>query len=222
MAEQNEQTLSFSDRCVQVLTQNRKLITVGFTVICAAVAVVLIITSFTVRAAKNASIGTEALITEWMELRIKNADDMATKEDVLIEKFEKQAASNGRTYAAYRAYSALGEIYVLRKDWEKGLTAYQKAAEALPKNYTAGIAYFNAASCADELQQYEKALEFYSRSADSEDFPLKPRALFNVGRIEEALTHTDKAIEAYTKLAELYPDNSWTLLGKSRIIALSL
>ena len=147
---------------------------------------------------------------------------MAAKEDALAEKLEKQAAANGRTYAGFRAYTTLGEIYVLRKDWEKAIAFYQKAGEAQQKSYTAGIAYFNAASCADELQQHDKALEFYTLSAASDDFSLKPRALFNIGRLEESLSHSDKAVEAYTELTEAYPDNDWTLLAKSRIIALSI
>ena len=190
--------------------------------VCAVVAIALIVSSISVRTARNASMETEALISEWTDLRDKNAEDMAAKEDALAEKLEKQAAANGRTYAGFRAYTTLGEIYVLRKDWEKAIAFYQKAGEAQQKSYTAGIAYFNAASCADELQQHDKALEFYTLSAASDDFSLKPRALFNIGRLEESLSHSDKAVEAYTELTEAYPDNDWALLAKSRIIALSI
>ena len=222
MAEQNDQTLSFSERCGQFLTQHRKPIVIILGAICAVVAITLIVSALTIRSAKNASVETEAIISEWTDLRNKNAEDMAAKEDVLVEKLEKQAAANGHTYAAFRAYTTLGEIYTIRKDWEKALDSYRKAGEALPKAYTAGIAYFNAAACADELQQYDKALELYTLSASYDDFPLKPRALFNIGRLEESLAHSDKAVEAYTKLTESYPDNDWALLAKSRIIALTI
>lgn len=222
MAEQNEQTLSFSERCGEFLTQHRKPIVIILGAICAVVAIALIASSLTTRAAKKASMETEAIISEWTDLRDKNPEDMTAKEDALAEKLEKQATVNGGTYAGFRAYTTLGEIYVLRKDWEKALAFYQKAGETLPKAYTAGIAYFNAAACADELQQYEKALELYTLSASYDDFPLKPRALFNIGRLEESLAHSDKAVEAYTKLTEAYPDNDWALLAKSRIIALSI
>ena len=222
MAEQNDQVLSCSERCGQFLTQHRKPIIIILGIICAVVAVALIASAMTARAANNASVETEALISEWSDLRNKKTEDMAAKEDALADKLEKQATANGRAYSAFRAYTTLGEIYVLRKDWEKALAFYQKAGEALPKAYTAGIAYFNAAVCADELQQHDKALELYTLSAALEDFPLKPRALFNIGRLEESLAHPDKAIEAYTKLTEAYPDNDWTLLAKSRIIALSI
>lgn len=222
MREQDDQVLSLSDRCVQFLTNHRKPIAILLGSICAVIAVGLAVSFITLHNAKNASMATEALITEWTDLRAKKADDMESKEDALVEKLETQAGSNGRTYAAFRAYTTLGEIYTLRKEWDKALGFYQKAGESLPKQYTAGIAYFNAAACADELQQYEKALDFYTLSADSEAFSLKPRALFNIGRIEEMLAHSDKAVDAYTKLIEAYPDNEWALLGKSRIIALSI
>ena len=159
MAEQNDQTLSFSERCGQFLTQNRKPIVIILGAICAVAAIALIASSLTTRAVKKASAETEAIISEWTDLRDKNAEDMTAKEDALAEKLEKQAAANGHSYSAFRAYTTLGEIYVLRKDWEKALAFYQKAGEALPKAYTAGIAYFNAAVCADELQQHDKALD---------------------------------------------------------------
>ena len=222
MAKQNDEILPFSERCRQFLTQHRKPVVVMAATVCAVVAIALIVSSISVRTARNASMETEALISEWTDLRDKNAEDMAAKEDALAEKLEKQAAANGRTYSAFRAYTTLGELYVLRKDWEKAIAFYQKAGEAQQKSYTAGIAYFNAASCADELQQHDKALEFYTLSAASDDFSLKPRALFNIGRLEESLSHSDKAVEAYTKLTEAYPDNDWALLAKSRIIALSI
>ena len=222
MAKQNDQTLTFSERCGEFLTHNRKPIIIILGAVCAVVAIALIASALTTRSAKKASMETEAIISEWTDLRDKNAEDMAAQEDALVEKLEKQAAANGHAYSAFRAYTTLGEIYVLRKNWEKALDFYQKAGEVLPKSYTAGIAYFNAAACADELQQHDKALELYTLSAASEDFSLKPRALFNIGRLEESLAHSDKAVEAYTKLTELYPDNDWALLAKSRIIALSI
>ena len=82
MAEQNDQTLSFSERCGQFLTQHRKPIVIILGAICAVVAIALIVSALTIRSAKNASVETEAIISEWTDLRNKNAEDMAAKEDV--------------------------------------------------------------------------------------------------------------------------------------------
>lgn len=218
----DEENLSFADTCSQFLTHNRKLIVVVFAFICVAGIGIIAFSSFKEHTAKAASEEMEMLITKWTDLRSENPDDIAAQEDVLIPELENQALKSGASYAGFRGYTAVGEIYFLRKDWEKALEAYQKAADALPKTYTAGVAYFNAAVCADELKRYEQALELYTLSSAAKDFALKPRALFNIGRLEEMLNHRDKAVEAYTQLAENYPDNSWALYGKSRIIALSI
>lgn len=218
----DEEKLSFADACSQFLTHNRKLIVVLFAFICVVGIGIIAVSSFKEHTAKTASEDMEMLITKWTDLRSENPDDMTAQEDVLLPELEKQALKSGASYAGFRGYTTVGEIYFLRKDWEKALEAYQKAAESLPKNYTAGIAYFNAAVCADELKHYEKALELYTLSSAVKDFALKPRALFNIGRLEEMLDHREKAVEAYTQLAESYPDNNWALYGKSRIIALSI
>ena len=81
MTEQNDQTLSFSERCGQFLTQHRKPIVIILGVICAVVAVAVIASAMTTRAAKSASVETEAIISEWADLRDKNAEDMTAKED---------------------------------------------------------------------------------------------------------------------------------------------
>ncbi len=217
-----EETLSFSQKCVSFLTNSRKILLVLLVSFCVLIAGVVVFVSIHNSQAKKASEQTEQLISEWMELQTKKPENITDTEKTLIEQLEMQAKQNGQSYAGFRAYTVLAEIYNTKKEWEKAMLMYEKAALALPHAYTAGIAYFNAGSCADELQQYEKALEFYMLSAQIESFPLRPRALFNVGRLEEQLNHADKASEAYAKLIELYPDNNWALLGKSRSIALSL
>lgn len=220
--EQREENVSFSDKCAVFLMNNRKLLAILVGSVSVCVIAALLVTSFSDRAAKQASDATEALISEWVDLQAKKPEDLTEKETALITRFEEQAMKNGKTYAGFRAYSVLGEIFSVRKDWQKAMDCFEKAAVAVPTSYTAGAAYFNAAVCADELKDYEKALSFYTKTAGIEDFPLVPRALFNIGRCEEMLNHPDKALEAYAKLSEKYPDNSWALLGKSRTVILSI
>ncbi len=217
-----EEPLSFSQKCVSFLINGRKILLALLVSFCVIVAAVVVFVSVQNRNIKHASEATEMLINDWMKLRSDKPENMTEQENELIKKIEVQAEKNGKSYAGFRAYTVLGEIYSTKKEWEHAMTMYEKAAVALPKSYTAGIAYFNAGACADELKQYEKSLEFYMLSSQVENFPLRPRAFFNVGRLEEQLAHSEKAIEAYNKLSELYPDNNWALLGKSRIIALTI
>lgn len=149
-------------------------------------------------------------------------EEIKQKEDEAVAELQKIVSANKNTYAAYFACSAIADIYIERKDFQKALENYETAAGAISKSYTAGIAYFNAAVCSEELGNKENALEFYKKSAEVENFALKPRAMFNEGRLNEALKNIEAAIEAYKKLSEKYPDNEWALMGKSRMIELEI
>lgn len=148
-------------------------------------------------------------------------EEIKTEEDKTIEQLLSLTAKRSTSYSAFRANTVIAEIYFHRKSYEEALKYYELAAHALESSYTAGVAYFNAAVCADELSDNEKALEFYKKASDIRDFPLVPRALFNVGRIYEALAQNEEAIKTYNKLLETYPKNDWALLAKSRVIFLS-
>ncbi len=143
------------------------------------------------------------------------------EEDKTIEKLLSFTAKRSTSYSAFRANTAIAEIYFQRKSYEDALKYYELAAHSVESAYTAGLAYFNAAACADELSNNEKALELYEKASAIKDFPLVPRALFNAGRVYEALGQTEKAVNTYNKLLETYPKNDWALLAKSRIIFLS-
>lgn len=148
--------------------------------------------------------------------------EIKSKEDEAALELHKIIEANKGSYAAYLAASVIADIYFSRKDYEKALENYSAGAEMLKDSYVAGAALFNAGVCAEELDKKEDALSFYKKAAMIENFPLRPRAMFNEGRLHEALKNIESAIEAYKNLSEKYPDNEWSLIGKSRIIILEI
>ncbi len=142
------------------------------------------------------------------------------KEDAAITELKKLVGDNTSGYAGFRANTVIAEIYFARKDYKNAIKFYELAAKADNSNYIAGIAYFNVAACADELGDNQKAAEFYEKASKVEDFPLTPRALFNLARIHESSGKKDEAISVYKKNLEKYPRNEWALLGKSRLLEL--
>ena len=142
-------------------------------------------------------------------------------EDKAIEDLKAIGSKYSSSYAGFRANTTIAEIYFQRKMYEDALKFYELAAKAVKNSYAEGVASFNAAACADELGEKEKALAYYERASKVENFPLIPRALFNTGRLYEALSKKDEAILSYNKLLEKYPQNEWALLAKSRIIVLT-
>ena len=106
--------------------------------------------------------------------------------------------------------------------WKGAKEAWLAAASAGSKSYIAGLCYFNAAVCADELGSQDEAVELFTKASELENFGMKPRTLFNIGRIEEQRSRKEAALEAYEKLVGSYPNDTWALLAKSRIIALQI
>ena len=142
-------------------------------------------------------------------------------EDKAIEELKTLGSKYSSSYAGFRANTTIAEIYFQRKMYEDALKFYELAAKAVKNSYIEGVASFNAAACADELGDKEKALAYYERASMVENFPLIPRALFNTGRLYEALSKKEDAILSYNRLLERYPQNEWALLAKSRIIVLT-
>ena len=142
-------------------------------------------------------------------------------EDKAIEELKNLGSKYSSSYAGFRANTVIAEIYFQRKMYEDALKFYELAAKAVKNSYVEGVASFNAAACADELGDKEKALAYYDRASKVENFPLIPRAIFNTGRLYEALSKKEDAILSYNKLLEKYPQNEWALLAKSRIVLLT-
>ena len=166
--------------------------------------------------AKNPSSEDDAADNEkTVSAAVKEAEDKA------IEELKTLGSQYSSSYAGFRANTTIAEIYFQRKMYEDALKFYELAAKAVKNSYVEGVASFNAAACADELGDKEKALAYYERASKVENFPLIPRALFNTGRLYEALSKKEDAILSYNRLLEKYPQNEWALLAKSRIIVLT-
>ncbi|EMB41866.1 tetratricopeptide repeat protein [Treponema denticola] len=166
--------------------------------------------------AKNPSSEDDAADNEkTISAAVKEAEDKA------IEELKNLGSKYSSSYAGFRANTTIAEIYFQRKMYEDALKFYELAAKAVKNSYVEGVASFNAAACADELGDKEKALAYYERASKVENFPLIPRALFNTGRLYEALSKKEDAILSYNRLLEKYPQNEWALLAKSRIIVLT-
>jgi tetratricopeptide (TPR) repeat protein len=125
--------------------------------------------------------------------------------------------------AAARAYSISANIYTDQKNWRLAEEKWLKAAEAAPKSYLAPIAIYNAAVAAEEQENIETAIAYYSRAAGYGDsFPASARAQFSVGRLEESRSNRDSAIAAYRNLLAKWPNEPvWPNLAQNRLLVLS-
>ncbi|UTC65166.1 tetratricopeptide repeat protein [Treponema sp. OMZ 788] len=235
----SEENKDLAQKINDFLVQYRKIVLGVLVCILAAVAVTIVWFVTVENSRKTSIIGVEKVIYELEEFKredkAKNpsAEDPADQsekqvseavkgaEDKAIEELKALGSKYSSSYAGFRANTAIAEIYFQRKMYEDALKFYELAAGAVKNTYAEGVASFNAAACADELGDKEKALSYYERASKVENFPLIPRAIFNAGRLYEALDKKEDAVHTYNRLLEKYPQNEWALLAKSRIIVIT-
>lgn len=121
-----------------------------------------------------------------------------------------------------RANMLMAELVYQENNFSEAVECWKKAAAKGKKSYTAPLAYFNIASCSEELGNTEEAETYYKKAADSEGFLLKSHALFSYGRVLELNGKTSEACEVYTSLYDSMPDDTWAKLAKTRLIDLKI
>lgn len=222
----SEITVSFSDRIVNFIQRNRKILAGILIVIF--VALVGVGIGYTVlENSKKANIVKVAdFERSYEEVRIlQESSEKEEKINTLIKDLEKFAEQHTwwSKYSGARAYMLLATIYVDRKEWPEAEKAWLKVATISPSSYLAPVALYNAATAAEERGDYLKALELYTRCAKEYEktFPLMPRVYFSIGRIQESQKNNSEALAAYEQLVEKWPNDNWTKLARSRILMLS-
>ena len=152
----------------------------------------------------------------------KQDPEILKREDETIPELEKLGISSSG-YASYLAFYNLADMSFSRKDYAKAKDYYLKALQALPNSYVTGVILFNVGVCLEEMKEDNaEILSYYEKASNVENFPLKPRAIFNVARLQEKMEKYDEAIATYNSLIEKYPDDDCAMIGKSRVIALGI
>lgn len=205
------------------LLRYRRIILASIAVVSAVVLAIVVF--FVVVEKRNvaATAKIETLLEKWETVKTgKEGQELADAEDDILAELNSIAEKNKRLSAGARANLVAAEIYFKKTDWRNARDRYLAAAASKESIYIAPLAYYNAAVCSEELADPDQAIELYNKALDHDSFTMKPRAIFNIGRIEEQRGNRDLAIASYEKMAELYPEDSWTMLAKSRIIALQI
>ena len=221
--EKSAEQVSFSQKINDFLAKYRVVFVTVLIVLAVALIGLFVFTAVKENNSKAAYESVEDVLVQWEKARADtDKTGLSAKEDGFIASLQKVAKSNKYSFGGARAYMTIAEIYFSRKDWKNALDQYLASVKAAPKAYTAGLSYFNAGICADELGNEDDAVKYFNQAVALDNFAMKPRAMFNIGRIEEQRSHTDVAIALYEKIAEQFPDDQWTMLAKSRVIALKL
>ncbi|WP_051537980.1 tetratricopeptide repeat protein [Treponema sp. C6A8] len=147
-------------------------------------------------------------------------DELAGRRTKALEDLASFVKNSG--VSGVRANLLAADIAYQAGNKEDAVAYWKAAAKAGKKAYTAPIAYFNIASAYEDLDKLDDAAANYKLAADNKDFVMRSHAAFNYGRVLEAQGKYAEAVEAYTKLNDELPDDTFAKLAKTRIIQLKL
>lgn len=151
-----------------------------------------------------------------------SGSELSAKEDELFAKAKVIAESNAQNIIGVRSFMLMAEIKFAGGNWADARDAWLKAADAVKTAYTSSLCYYQAAVCSEELSDFDNAVNYLKVAAEDESFPVRTRAYFNIGRIEEQRGNVTAAAESYQSLVEKFPSDQWALLAKSRLLQLSV
>ena len=128
------------------------------------------------------------------------ADEFIKSADALI------ASSSLKEYPRAKAELLLADLAFSQENYQEAADHYRAVADAQSGSYLAEVAIMNEAACYDNLGDQAKALELYNYVFDTfgTDSAYAPKALFNAGRLYEAMGDTELAKASFEQLTGLY------------------
>jgi tetratricopeptide (TPR) repeat protein len=158
---------------------------------------------------------------ETLEVSIENEPSSADVE-ALCSDLQTFAAGT-RGYAGAKAWSLAGTVYAKQEKWAEAENAFAESAKNGRKTHLYGPSLFNAGIAAEEANNIDKAIEYYTRSTEVPGTIIGARAQFSIGRLQEEKGDEEAARLAYRTVIDQYPDYSgdtWREFAQSRLITL--
>lgn len=212
--------LEVVEKTIGFLSRIKKYIIIGVPVLIIAITAVVVIYAIKDSTANKAM----ARIIQIEELLMDNS--ISTDETVqspsadIIQELDSLVQQDSKWISA-KAAVLLAGIYTIEKDWSKAVDILD-AVNIEKASYLAPVVLFNAGSISEEMGDADKALQFYERcdTLYRNSFPEAPRVIFAIARIQEIKKSTDKAIEQYNLLIDTWPEDDFSSMARTRLIAL--
>ncbi len=147
------------------------------------------------------------------------ADEIAAKEADILSQAKDLASKNSKNGIGAHAYMLIAGLEFNNGNFENAKNAWVSAAAADSKAYTAPVSLYNAGVACEELGDIDGAVANIEKALTYDNFLLKAKAIFNLGRIEEQRGNIAKAADCYTKLNDEYSGDQYANLAKSRLIS---
>ena len=210
------------DKAASFISKNRIILIVLVSVVFAGVI------AFAVYKSVEASNTSKALsVIDSAEYALKN--NTAALSDAELQPYYDNALEDVKPYVTKggivgaRAEMLTGEVQLRKNNNEAARDAYLSAAKKAGKSYLSGICYFNAAVACEEMNDNEKAIEYYTIAANDKEFADPTHAWFSVGRLKEVTLDYLGAKDAYLEVVSRNnPQDPWFNYSKDRLLQMQI
>lgn len=210
---------SSGERLKEFITRNARLIILIAILLLVGIVVAIVVVE-TTRARTVAGLEAIETLEESIFQYMLGYDEAASLENLetevldVVNRFPKE-------FAGQRAYLLLATLYDEIDDHQKASDYFEKAADVPVQSHLVDTALMRAALSAERAGDDARATALIQKLLEKVPQGTQaPRALFNLGRLEEARGNIQGAKEYYERLEIEFPASSWTKLGKDRIILL--
>ncbi|MDY6955174.1 MAG: tetratricopeptide repeat protein [Thermodesulfobacteriota bacterium] len=134
------------------------------------------------------------------------------------ERFAEAIEKHGSTRAAELSLPLYGNLQYEAGSYDKAIALYRQALDAFPGEEAMEKLIWNGLGYAYEGNgEYQAAVEWFKKIADSESRFLKAEAYYHLGRVYEAMGKGQEAREAYQRLVEAFPNAVHFRMAKEKV-----
>lgn len=157
------------------------------------------------------------------------AEDKAKEDPAkLTEQQNKTISKLDEVYAKYSGQTS-GKLAILNKGhllfengkYEEAVKAYEQfLSDINKKDLFYNLTLDSIAHCYEELNNPDKALDYYEKITSSNFDFLKDLAYFNLGRLYETKNNKELAVKNYKKIKDSYPESKVVAKATERLTSL--
>jgi len=214
-----DEFLTFSGKAIEFLRTNQRQISyalIGLAVIVIGFAAFRYFSNLSERRAY-------ALLNEGLVHYTNQASGQKTGHfnEVAKESFGKLVREYSSTNAGKLGLALYGDMNYKEGSYDKAVEVYEKALKTFSNNKALQpLMWNNLAYAYEGKQDYNAALQCWEKIVNLEGNLAKTDAYFNQGRMHEILNNRGKAIEAYAKVVNDFPDSVYAEIAQDKVMRL--
>jgi len=214
-----DEFLTFSAKAILFATNNKKQIAFALVGLLIVVLALAGFRYFSILSDRKAYAVFEQGLRPYLDQISKG--ELPAFEETAGEKFEEVLKDHPSTSGGRLSLLLYADINYHKGAYDKAIELYQRVVKAFEEEAIIRILAWNGLAYAFEgKKDYKTAAQFFEKIIEAKGAFMKADAYFNMGRMHEALEHREKALAAYEKVVQDYPESIHFQVAKDKVVFL--